>query len=366
MGAWSSTQLNKNFKKYQPLISIVAVIIIAVIGYNLLVPSHADSPYASISASSGLLAGAATEQPNTGTVGGSNVIFNKATVSPSPSPSTSPKPSTSPSPSASPTPSSEGGCTSDGVVAPCIGGGGITGASGWGTPAFDDEFSSDTSLNLNKWQPNWLAGNNTSNTSPDNGSEDNCESPSNVSVSGGYLNLALIKQSCVAANNGETYPYTGSLVNTNSSFNFKYGYVETYMYLTPGTGSCDNWAAIWTDGPNWPTDGEVDIMECLTGNPNYHFHYQESGAPGGSGNYLSNNSGWHTFGASIEPGNTSCSGSQPDSVIATFYYDGTNVGSITECIDDIGLYVILDNDTSTGSIQVAPSTVKFKYVRVWE
>jgi beta-glucanase (GH16 family) len=341
-----STKNKKTDKKINTRFFIAAVVIllVAAVGYNLLLASHAESPYASTYASGGTLSGTATLVSTTSSDSGKVVEFAAPTT----------------------TTGSQAGCTNDGVVAPCIGTASGTGASGWGTPSFDDEFSSDTSLNLNKWQPNWLAGNNTENTSPDNSSEDNCESPNNVSVSGGYLNLALTDQSCVAANNGETYTYTGSLVNTHSSFSIEYGFVETRMYLTPGTGNCDNWPAFWLDGPNWPTDGEIDVMECLTGYPNYHFHYESSGAPGGSGQYLSNNSGWHTFAVDIAHGSTSCSGSQPDSVDTTYYYDGTDVGSITECIDDVGLYIILNNDTSTGSIQAAPSTVKFQYMRAWE
>jgi hypothetical protein len=338
----SAVKLAKKITKFHHLLAYIVIIGVVAVGYIIIFVSHAEGPYTSANPSTGSLAGNASVSADTTALNSKSVLFSAPTTS-----------------------TSTGGCTNNGVVAPCVGGA-TTGASGWGTPVFDDEFSADTSLNLNKWQPNWLAGNNTENTSPDNSSEDNCESPNNVSVSGGYLNLALTDQSCVAANNGETYTYTGSLVNTHSTFTFKDGFAETRMYLTPGTGACDNWPAFWTDGPSWPTDGEIDVMECLTGYPNYHFHYTDNGAPGGSGNYLSNNSGWHTFAVNVEPGNTSCSGSQPDSVDATFYYDGTDVGSITECIDDVGLYLILNNDTSTGSIQAAPSTVKFQYMRVWE
>ncbi len=198
---------------------------------------------------------------------------------------------------------------------------------------FDDEFSNDSSLNTSKWTPYWFSNGSTSNGTTMNSS--------NVSVSGGTLNLAL---------NGNT----GGLVSTNGKFSYTYGFAQARIYLPPNTSGSQiaNWPAFWTDGQSWPTDGEQDIMEGLGGSACYHFH-DPSGGPGGcaSGNY----SGWHTFGANWQPGSV------------TYYYDGVKVGTIDQGITSSPMYLILENsDGSSGGQVVSPSTMKVQYVRVWQ
>jgi beta-glucanase (GH16 family) len=173
---------------------------------------------------------------------------------------------------------------------------------------------------------------------------------SNVSVSGGYLDLTL------AANR------TGALVSSNPDdgapghvgFQFTYGYAEARIYLPPAPGElAANWAAFWTDGQNWPADGEMDIMETLNGEACYHFH-SSAGAPGAclTGNY----SGWHTYGAEWSANSV------------TYYYDGTEVGTITEGITGEPMYLILENSLSGsyGGPSVLPATMQVAYVRVWQ
>ncbi len=208
---------------------------------------------------------------------------------------------------------------------------------------FDDEFNG-SSLDTTKWIPGWFG---TGTTGPVNTSEDACYSSSNVSESGGVLNLNLVHQSSSCAGHNE--PYTGSLVRSDGLFSFTYGFVEARMYL-PGNGSVANWPAWWTDGQNWPTDGEMDVLEGLGGQACWHFH-DPSGGPGGcaSGNY----SGWHTFGADWEPG------------IVTYYYDGVKVGTIASGITSAPMYLVLQNTTSSGSSTVAPANVQVDYVRAW-
>jgi beta-glucanase (GH16 family) len=123
------------------------------------------------------------------------------------------------------------------------------------------------------------------------------------------------------------------------------------IYL-PGSGSTiDNWPAWWTDGQNWPQDGEMDVLEGLGGQACYHFH-SPAGAPGGcaAGNFT----GWHTYGAKWESG----------SVI--YYYDGKAVGTITTGITAAPMYLILNDAVSrTAGGPSRPSTMRIAYVRVW-
>jgi len=203
---------------------------------------------------------------------------------------------------------------------------------------FDDEFSNDSSLNTAVWTPYWFSNGSTSN--------DTTMDSSNVSLSGGTLNLTL---------NG-----TGGLVSTNPSdgvaghtgYQFTYGFVEARIYLPPSGSAVANWPAFWTVGQNWPTDGELDVMEGLSGQACFHFH-DSSGGPGtcASGNFT----GWHTYGADWEPGSVTC------------YYDGQEIGSVTTGITSEPMYLILENSGgSDGGPTVQPSVMKVQYVRVWQ
>ncbi|WP_405364968.1 family 16 glycosylhydrolase [Kitasatospora sp. NBC_00039] len=264
-----------------------------------------------------------------------------ATASPS-SPSATASPS-SPSATASPTsPSATASPTqpSGSSAAPL----GIPGS--W-RPVFADEFNG-SSLDSSKWNPNWF-GCATCTTPPVNGDESAAYAPSQVSESGGSLHLTAAQKPATV--NGKNYAYTSGLVNTNGKAQFTYGAFESRIYLPAAGSQVANWPAFWTDGQNWPADGELDVMEGLSGQACYHFH-SPSGGPGGcaSGNY----SGWHTFGADWQPGSV------------TYYYDGVKVGQITSGITSSPMYLILNNAVYASGPTATPADMQVDYVRVWQ
>jgi beta-glucanase (GH16 family) len=215
------------------------------------------------------------------------------------------------------------------------------------TLTFDEEFNGNK-IDPTVWGTNWL-GNPGVVTKPVNSEELAAYDPAQVSVSGGYLNLSLIK-SPVVANNGVTYQYRSGLVNTNDSFQQTYGYFEARINLEGSNGKIDNWPAFWLDGQSWPKDGELDVMEGLGGYAAYHFH-SPSGGPGQAvkGDYT----GWHIFGALWEPGKVS------------FYYDNVLVGTITEGITSSPQFIILNLGLGINSIQNVPSTMQVDWVHVY-
>ena len=151
---------------------------------------------------------------------------------------------------------------------------------------------------------------------------------------------------------GKTRPYASGIVTTNGKFSFTYGFMEARVWV-PGTGGIiPDWPDVWLDGQSWPTDGEIDIMEGLSGQACWHFHYP-GGQPGdcSSGSFTG---GWHTFGADWEPGSI------------TYYYDGAAVGRITSGVTDAPMYIILSlaADKVNGG-PVEPATIRFDYVHVW-
>ncbi|HLI15346.1 MAG TPA: alkaline phosphatase family protein [Acidimicrobiales bacterium] len=204
---------------------------------------------------------------------------------------------------------------------------------------FDDEFNG-SSLDTSKWAPDWFGN---------GGSMNNVGTySSNVSVANGVLSLKLAS------------PSSGALVSTNPNggaspgFQFTYGYAEARIWF-PGSGSTiDNWPAFWTDGQNWPADGEIDIAEGLgTLTSNYH---------NSSGAFNSNtipgtwSAGWHTYGVDWEPGSI------------TVYWDGKVVRTLTSATTSITSspqYLVLNMGAGQGPT-VTGASMLVDYVRVWQ
>lgn len=236
---------------------------------------------------------------------------------------------------------------------------------------FSDEFEG-SSLDLTKWHPNWFGSSPTAVTQPVNDAEVSCYDPAQVEVSGGTLRLTAVaatKAGCVKKD-GSTASYASGLVMSNGLYNFTYGYVEARIFLPPGTGTPQNWAAFWTDGQNWPQDGEIDIMETLGGGAStrWTYHYDSDTGPGESHaqitapkSNLIADSGWHVFGAHWQAGKI------------TFYYDGVDVGSVSSndlsggaSITSSPHYIILNLGLNGSYPVVVPSTMQVDYVRHWQ
>jgi hypothetical protein len=279
--------------------------------------------------------------PTTGTFTDSFVINATGT---NPTPTTAPNPTATPTPkiTSTPTPSPTAGPT------PTQGSNPIpVGQTGNWNMIFNDEFNG-SSVDLSKWRPNWLGSSDTAITNPVNSSETSCYDPAQSTVSNGQLNLSAVARSC----NGKNF--ASGMVQTNGKYNFSYGYMEARMWLPAGTGM---WPAFWTDGQNWPTDGEIDVLEAYGNNTcEYHYHYSGCGGdcgPGGSVNINGATSGWHTYAADWEPG------------VITWYYDGTQVWQQTTGVVSSPHYLIFNLGLESAQSAV-PANLKVDYVRVWK
>ncbi|MFJ8624916.1 family 16 glycosylhydrolase [Kitasatospora sp. NPDC093550] len=266
------------------------------------------------------------------------------TATPSPSATATGTPTPSPTATATATPPT---ATPTATATPTGAAAGPLGIAGSWRPVFADEFNG-SSLDAAKWNPNWF-GCSTCTTQPVNSQEAAAYSPSQVSVSGGSLHLTAVQKPATV--NGKTYPYTSGLINTNGKAQFAYGAFEARIYVPASGTQVANWPAFWADGQNWPTDGELDVMEGLGGDACYHFH-SDAGGPGGCAH--GDFSGWHTYGAEWAPGSV------------TYYYDGVKVGQITTGITSAPMYLILDNAIDSKYPAVAPADMQVDYVRVWQ
>ncbi len=216
---------------------------------------------------------------------------------------------------------------------------------------FDDEFNG-WGVDGSQWQPNWLGPSNASITDPVNGAEQSCYDPRQVvEPSDGFLHLVAVRRTCRSSNGG-TYRYASGLVESRRHFSFRFGYLEARVWL-PGGRATANWPAFWADGVGtWPSTGELDVMEGLSGQDCFHFH-SSSGGPGGCAS-LPSPAGWHTFAARWSPGSV------------TFYYDGARVGRITDGVTSAPMYLILNLGVGgAGGRIVTPAQMLVDYVRVW-
>jgi beta-glucanase (GH16 family) len=223
------------------------------------------------------------------------------------------------------------------------------------TLKFDDEFNG-TSLDTAKWSTGWYGS---GITPPVNSDEADCYDPAQVTEGGGALSLTLIRKS---ENCGIADPlYAAGLVSTAGNFSFTYGFIEARVWLpgTPGDpGYVANWPGVWTDGQNWPEDGEIDIAEGINGHVCAHFHdaaHSSQGLGAGDGTGCPSGiytGGWHTFAANWEPG------------IITYYYDGVDIGSVTSGVTSAPMFLVLDYAAERSA--QAPATMKVDYVRVWQ
>jgi beta-glucanase (GH16 family) len=230
---------------------------------------------------------------------------------------------------------------------------------------FDDEFN-QSGLNTSNWSTGWFGSGITGGVSS---TEPECYDPSHVVEANDELDLNFTQDAETC--DGSSHPYTAGMVTTDGKFSFTYGLIEARVWLpTTSSGQVANWPSVWTDGQNWPDDGEIDLVEGLEGQACAHWHGPtDSGAGygpnGGSGCPAGTyTGGWHTFAADWEPG------------IVTWYYDGKNIGCIessgTACgnynsqITSSPMYLILSLGSNAANQITAPTSMRLQYVRVYQ
>jgi beta-glucanase (GH16 family) len=221
----------------------------------------------------------------------------------------------------------------------------------------DDEFDGPT-LDTSIWRAGWYG---TGTTGPTNVLENDCYSSANVTFPGdGSMHLAVSAERSRC--DGRSLPYSGALVSTNpldgrqgGGFEYTYGVVQARMYIPGAYGKITNWPALWTDGHDWPYDGEDDVMEGIGGEACFHFHSLHHAPHGPGGCVTDLQPGWHTFASDWQPGEVS------------YYYDGYLVGTVTVGVTGKPMFIVITNTVWKDEPDLTmPAALRVDYVRVWQ
>lgn len=228
-----------------------------------------------------------------------------------------------------------------------------------------DEFDG-SSLNLNIWEPNWLAGNDTAITKPINSKEIACFDPKQVKVANGVLRIDAIDKD-QRATDGKTYSYTSGCVTSQKAKEWTPPIIIEFrckMHCGSNKNRPNNWPAVWLNGhhTDWPNKGENDVMESLTSSVCAHYHALADN--GSEVNWGSNDldnadyTQWHTF---------ACEWTK-DKV--EYRYDGKVVGTLSGadkiCTEPNYMVINLGISDSVGGPKVIPSWFEVDHVRVWK
>jgi hypothetical protein len=173
---------------------------------------------------------------------------------------------------------------------------------------FCDDFTG-TTLDAGKWDPTWLGS-----PGPVNDAESACYSPSHVSVHDGVLDLHITATSSTCKN--KTRPETTGIVTTAGHFmtpTTNYRVIWRAYFPAAANGQAANWSVVWDNGLSWPSKGESDVAEVLSGHVCATYHSSSGAARAGCADLT----GWHTFREDVV------------GTKVTYFYDKTQIGQVT-------------------------------------
>lgn len=231
---------------------------------------------------------------------------------------------------------------------------------------FEDNFDGNT-LNTQKWNYNYTWGRTHNHRA--------YMVDSMVKVVNGQLRIKAKKERNPSAPDGTDkwynqfgyipFDYTAGAVNTNSKFNFQYGYLEG-SFKAPAT--LGTWPAFWTLNANGAWPPEIDVLEIPHARNQHHYYYHYKNASGAEASFGATHTGpdksagFHTYGVEWGP------------TYMKFYFDGQLLNSYTnrtECNQGLDMYVII-NLAVGGWAGEVPANAVFPcyyysdWVRVWK
>lgn len=179
------------------------------------------------------------------------------------------------------------------------------------TCTFDDEFNG-TTLDTTKWTVQQTA-NSGYTTGTGAGTACYVNSPNNVSVSGGTLNLTVRKEAAPFVCSYFVTQYTSGMVTTTNNFAQAYGLYEISAKLPATTlQGLQETFWLWPQNQNeygsvWPDSGEIDFAEFYSVINSYdipYIHYNAAKTDPNVTAYtcvISNPNAFHTYGLEWTP-----------------------------------------------------------------
>jgi beta-glucanase (GH16 family) len=298
--------------------------------------------------------------------------FTKATTSTSasakPSPSAKASKSAKAKKTAKPTPTPKASKTAKATSTPTHAAAAappsvLTVPAGWKL-AFDPSFSGST-LDTSTWATCYDTASDPSAGCTDNPTVENeWYLPSQVSVSGGTLNLAAKQettQGTSSSGGAETYSCRSGMVTSKPSFSFTYGLLQVTAKIPYGPGL---WPALWLEPSNGDWPPELDMLEHWYSQQDYkvydHFDNAADYLGGPVPTPVNLSAGFNTFSLLWT------------SSRVTWYLNGTQVYTTTDHVPQQAMYFIAnvadrnpaDNTTSLVS-GACDGTMQIQSVKVW-
>jgi beta-glucanase (GH16 family) len=240
----------------------------------------------------------------------------------------------------------------------------LTVPAGWQL-TFDPSFSG-SSLDTSTWSTCYNDSTQSAGCTNNPTVEKEWYLPSQVSVSGGALNLTAKQETTQGTSSSgaaETYSCRSGMVTSQPGFNFTYGLLQVTAKIPYGPGL---WPALWLEPANGDWPPELDIMEHWYSEQDYKVYDHFTNATDYIGGPVSTpvnlSAGFHTYSLLWTK----------DS--ATWYLDGVKEFTTTAHVPQQAMYFIAnvadrnpdgDNSTSleSGSCN---GTMEIQSVKVWQ
>jgi beta-glucanase (GH16 family) len=250
---------------------------------------------------------------------------------------------------------------------------------------FDDEFDSSTgdatSLDLTKWTPQLTATSGYT-TGPFGANVCYVNSPNNISVRGGALNLTVRKEASWFMCGWGWTQYTGGMVSTSAHFSQTYGRFEVRALL-PQTTVAGLQETLWLWPVNsslygsWPGSGEVDFSEFYSQYPTLdipYIHYDYASSNGATNTNVVTNycpippTQYNSYAVTWSPGSFTITINGTPCV--TDDYAASNVAAPAPFDQPFFIALTQALGVGTNSFNPAttplPATTSIDYVRVWK
>jgi beta-glucanase (GH16 family) len=238
----------------------------------------------------------------------------------------------------------------------------LTVPAGWKL-AFDPSFSG-SSLDTSTWATCYDESDGSAGCTNNPSTENEWYLPSQVTESGGTLNLTAKEEATPGTSSSgaaETYGCRSGMVTSEPSFNFTYGLIQVTAKLPFGPGL---WPALWLEPANGDWPPELDIMEHWYSEQDYkvyeHFTNATDYLGGPVATPVNLSAGFNTF-------SLLWTSSQ-----VTWYLDGTQVYTTTAHVPQQAMYFIAnvaDRNPANGTTALVSGactgTMQISSVKVW-